>query len=188
MILLIDNYDSFAYNLYHAIGEVQPDIKIVRNDAHTVEEIKKLAPEKIILSPGPGKPSGAGVCIDIVKQLHDTVPILGICLGHQAIFEAFGGEISYAAQQMHGKSSEVSVDSRCPIFADLPPFIQVARYHSLAGVRDTLPDVLEIIAHTDDGEIMAIRHIKFPVFGLQFHPESILTPMGQKIIENFLAI
>jgi anthranilate synthase component 2 len=187
MILLIDNYDSFAYNLYQAVGTVEPDIKVIRNDAHTVDEIVSFAPQKIILSPGPGKPSNAGVCIEVVKRMHNAVPILGICLGHQAIYEAFGGEVSYAKKQMHGKASEVSVDSRCKIFTDLPPFIQVARYHSLSAVQNSLPPVLEIVARIDD-EIMAVQHKNLPIFGLQFHPESILTPMGQKIIENFLGI
>ncbi|MCL2388629.1 MAG: aminodeoxychorismate/anthranilate synthase component II [Defluviitaleaceae bacterium] len=187
MLLLIDNYDSFSYNLYQLIGEVEPNIKVIRNDAHTVAEIAALTPEKIILSPGPGKPSDAGVCIEVVRKLSGQVPILGICLGHQAIYEAFGGVISYAAQLMHGKSSEIAVDATCPIFAGLPPFIQVARYHSLAGVRETLPAELKIVAHADDGEIMAISHKEYPVYGLQFHPESILTPAGKDIIRNFLS-
>lgn len=188
MILLIDNYDSFSYNLYQAIGAVRGEIEVVRNDAFSVAEIAAKKPEKIILSPGPGKPADAGVCVEAVKKLHEYVPILGICLGHQAIFEAFGGTVSYAAELMHGKSSEVSVNANCPIFVDLPPFIQVGRYHSLAGLKETLPAPLEIIAQADDGEIMGVRHKNFPVFGLQFHPESILTPTGQKIIENFLAL
>ena len=186
MILLIDNYDSFSYNLYQAIGAVEPNIKVIRNDAHSVAEIAAFAPAKIILSPGPGRPAGAGVCVDVVKQLGDAVPILGICLGHQSIFEAFGGTVSYAAELIHGKASEVSVDAKCPIFANLPPFIQVGRYHSLAGVKATLPYALAAVAHSDDGEIMAVCHKTLPIYGLQFHPESILTPMGQKIIENFL--
>lgn len=187
MVLLIDNYDSFSYNIYQAVGAIRPDIKVVRNDACTVAEIKELAPEKIILSHGSGKPADAGICVEVVRQLYDYVPILGVCLGHQAIFEAFGGTVSYAAQLMHGKASEVSVDAKCPIFAGLPPFIQAGRYHSLAGIKETLPAVLEIIAMADS-DIMAVRHREFPVFGLQFHPESILTPMGAKIIGNFLAM
>jgi len=188
MLLLIDNYDSFSYNLYQAIGLVRQDIKVVRNDELSVADIKALTPEKIILSPGPGKPSGAGVCVELVKQMHEYVPILGICLGYQSIYEAFGGSVSYAAQQIHGKASEISVDAKCSLFADLPPFIQVGRYHSLSGVKDTLPDELEITSQADDGEIMGVQHKKYPIFGLQFHPESILTLMGQKIIENFLAL
>jgi len=188
MILLIDNYDSFSHNLYQAIGAVNPDIKVVRNDAITVAEIRALAPSQVILSPGPGKPADAGVCTSVVRELHAELPILGICLGHQAIFEAFGGTVSYAAALMHGKASEISVDASCALFADLPPFVQVGRYHSLAGLRETLPAQLKVVAQADDGEIMAIAHEKYPVFGLQFHPESILTPVGQKIIENFLRI
>jgi anthranilate synthase component 2 len=188
MVLLIDNYDSFSYNLYQAVGAVREDVKVVRNDSLSVAEIEELGAERIILSPGPGKPRDAGVCVDVVKELYAKVPILGICLGHQAIFEAFGGTVSYAMRQMHGKSGEATVDAKCPVFADLPPFVQVGRYHSLAGLKETLPPDLEITAQTDDGEIMGVRHKKFPVYGLQFHPESILTPMGQKIIENFLGV
>jgi anthranilate synthase component 2 len=184
MILLIDN--GFSHNLYQAIGAETADIKVIHNDALTVDEIKKLAPQKIILSAGSGKPANAGVCVDVVKNFCDTTPILGICLGHQSIFEAFGGAIGYASALMHGKASEVSVDTKCPLFANLPPFIQVGRYHSLSVKKETLPEALEIISQSDDGEIMGIRHKKFPVFGLQFHPDSFLTPMGQKIIENFL--
>jgi anthranilate synthase component 2 len=190
MILLIDNYDSFSYNLYQAIGVINPNIKIIRNDTHTVREIAAMKPEKIILSPGPGKPSDAGVCIDAIKELHKAVPILGICLGHQAIYEAFGGTVSYASELMHGKASEASVDTRAPIFKDLPPFVQVGRYHSLAGVADTLPDELKIIAKSvsknGNEDIMAVMHKAYPVFGLQFHPESFLTPCGEMIIANFL--
>jgi anthranilate synthase component 2 len=186
VILLIDNYDSFSYNLYQVVGELNQNIKVIRNDELTVEEIKALAPQKIILSPGPGKPADAGVCVEIAQKLCDFAPILGICLGHQAIFEAFGGTVSYAALLMHGKSSEVSVDSKCPLFADLPPFIQVGRYHSLAGLKDTLPAELEIISQADCGEIMGVKHKKHPVYGLQFHPESILTPKGKIIVRNFL--
>ena len=190
MILLVDNYDSFSYNLYQAVGIVNPDIKVIRNDSHTVQEIADLKPEKIILSPGPGKPSDAGVCIDIVKNLHKSIPILGICLGHQAIFEAFGGTVSYAAELMHGKSSEITVDAQASIFKGLPPFVQAGRYHSLAGLADTLPVELKVIAKiiSENGDIMAIMHKEYPVFGLQFHPESILTPCGETIITNFLSL
>ncbi|MCL1843780.1 MAG: aminodeoxychorismate/anthranilate synthase component II [Defluviitaleaceae bacterium] len=186
MILLIDNYDSFSYNLFQIIGEINPNIKVVRNDEISVHEITAMKPEKIVLSPGPGRPSEAGCCVDVVQKFFDKVPILGICLGHQSIFEAFGGTVSYAAKLMHGKSSEVAVDAKCPIFEGLPPFVQVARYHSLACVKETLPEELEIIARADDGEIMGVCHKKFPVFGLQFHPESILTPLGKVIIGNFI--
>jgi anthranilate synthase component II len=188
MILLIDNYDSFSYNLYQFVGAIDPEIKVVRNDEVSPEEIKKLAPKRIFISPGPGKPSEAGICIDVIKKLHADIPILGICLGHQAIFEAFGGTVSYASKLMHGKSSEVSVDNSNPLFKGLPPAIQAARYHSLAGVKSTLPDRLRVIAQTADGEVMAVCHKDFPTYGVQFHPESILTPRGKVIIENFIAL
>ena len=187
MILLIDNYDSFSYNLYQLIGSINSDIKITRNDAVSVDEIIKLAPDRIVISPGPGKPSDAGICVETVKRLHARVPILGICLGHQAIFEAFGGRVSYAARLMHGKSSEVTVNQENVLFRGLPPIISAARYHSLAGVKSTLPDTLKITAWTEDGEIMAVCHKEYPVYGVQFHPESILTPQGKAIISNFLS-
>ena len=191
MILLIDNYDSFSYNLYQLIGSINPDIEVARNDALSVEEIARLAPERIVISPGPGKPSDAGICIDLIKRLSSSMPILGICLGHQAIFEAFGGTVSYAGVLMHGKSSLVTIDTEDTLFKGMPSVIQAARYHSLAGIKSTLPDVLKITAWTDDprckrGEIMAVSHKERPVFGVQFHPESILTPDGRMIIENFL--
>ena len=186
MILLIDNYDSFSYNLYQLIGSIEPDIKVIRNDALSVEEIKNMAPSRIVISPGPGKPSDAGICIQTVKTLYSSIPIIGICLGHQAIYEAFGGTVSYASRLMHGKSSAVTVDTENPLFKGLPFVIQAARYHSLAGIKSTLPDVLKITAWTEDGEVMAVCHKQYPVYGVQFHPESILTPNGRTIIENFL--
>jgi len=191
MILLIDNYDSFSYNLYQLIGSINPDIKVVRNDALSVDEIKKLSPSHIVISPGPGKPSDAGICIDVIKQLYTSIPILGICLGHQAIFEAFGGTVSYASKLMHGKASLVTVDSEDPLFKGLPPVIKAARYHSLAGIKSTLPDCLKITAQTEDanpvsGEIMAVSHKEYHVYGVQFHPESILTSDGKIIVENFI--
>ena len=186
MILLIDNYDSFSYNLFQLIGEVNSDIKVFRNDKITTEEISDLNPDAIILSPGPGKPENAGICIDIVKQFHDEIPILGVCLGHQVICEALGGTVSHAKRLMHGKSSMISLDYDF-IFKGLPSEITVGRYHSLSLVEDTLPDCLEIISKAkDDGEIMAVKHKDFNVYGLQFHPESILTPDGLTIIQNFL--
>jgi len=188
MILLIDNYDSFSYNLYQLIGSINPNIEVVRNDALSVDEIAKIAPEYIVISPGPGKPSDAGICIDLIKRLYSTIPILGICLGHQAIFEAFGGTVSYASKLMHGKSSQVTVDNNDALFKGLPQTIQAARYHSLAGIKSTLPDSLKITAWTQDDEIMAVCHKKFPVYGVQFHPESILTPNGKIIAENFLRV
>jgi len=188
MVLLIDNYDSFSYNLYQLIGEINPDIKVVRNDALSIADIRKLTPDHIVISPGPGKPSEAGICIDLIRKLHAEIPILGICLGHQAIFEAFGGTVSYASRLMHGKSSNVMLCTTNPLFSKMPVIIQAARYHSLAGVKETLPGALSIIARTEDGEIMAICHNDYPVYGVQFHPESILTPNGKIIIENFLSV
>lgn len=186
MILLIDNYDSFSYNLFQLIGEVNSDISVYRNDKITIEEIENLNPQAIILSPGPGKPEDAGICIDVVREFHDKIPILGVCLGHQSICAAFGGEISYAKRLMHGKSSDIYLDYDF-IFKGLPSEITVGRYHSLSLVGDTLPDCLEIISKSkDDGEIMAVKHKDFNIYGLQFHPESILTPDGITIIENFM--
>ena len=186
MILLIDNYDSFSYNLYQLIGQVNSDIKVSRNDRITVDEIRELNPEAIILSPGPGKPENAGICMDLVKEFHDEIPILGVCLGHQAICAALGGEVSHAKRLMHGKSSKISLDYDF-IFKGLPGEITVGRYHSLSLVEDSLPDCLEIISKArDDREVMAVKHKDFNVYGLQFHPESILTPDGLAIIENFL--
>ena len=188
MVLLIDNYDSFSYNLYQLIGSIDANIKVARNDKISVDEIKSLAPDFLVISPGPGKPSEAGICVEAVKRLGPAMPILGICLGHQAIYEAFGGTVSYADKLMHGKSSIVTVDVKSPLFRGLPQTIQAARYHSLAGIKSTLPDTLTITAWTQDDEIMAVCHKKYPVYGLQFHPESILTPKGKMIIENFLRL
>jgi len=185
MVLLIDNYDSFSYNLYQLLGTIDPDIKVVRNDEIGVDEIKELSPKRIVISPGPGKPSDAGICIEVVKRFCASIPILGICLGHQAIYEAFGGTVSYASCLMHGKWSAVTVDGENALFKGLPPIIRAARYHSLAGVKSTLPETLKITALTADGEIMAVGHKEYPVYGVQFHPESILTPCGKSIIENF---
>ncbi|MBQ1389388.1 MAG: aminodeoxychorismate/anthranilate synthase component II [Clostridia bacterium] len=187
MVLLIDNYDSFSYNVYQLIGGIEPDIKVVRNDALTTQEIRELSPSHIILSPGPGRPSDAGICIDVVKELSEDFPILGICLGHQAICEAFGGTVSYAKKLYHGKASEITVKDDV-LFSGLPKTFKAARYHSLALVKETLPEELEITAETDDGEVMAVRHKSRNVFGLQFHPESILTEHGEEIIRHFLQI
>ncbi len=184
MILLIDNYDSFSYNLYQLIGQINSNIKVCRNDKITSDEIKDLNPEVIILSPGPGRPEDAGNCIDIIKEFYKTTPILGVCLGHQAICAAFGGEISYADKLIHGKSSVAKLNTD-PIFKNLNE-ITVGRYHSLSLVETTLPEDLKIIAKSTDGEIMAVKHKKYNVYGLQFHPESILTPDGLTIIKNFI--
>lgn len=186
MILLIDNYDSFSYNLYQLIGSINPDIKVIRNDEMTVSEIEALNPEKIIISPGPKRPQDAGVCIEVVKQLGNRIPMLGVCLGHQSICESYGAVITYAKQLMHGKQSVASIDSTCPIFKGLPDEIKIARYHSLAADPDTLPSCLKATAKTADGEIMGVMHKEYPVYGVQFHPESILTPDGKIILENFI--
>lgn len=185
MILLIDNYDSFTYNLYQYMGIFTSDIKVVRNDKITVEEIEKMNPDKIVLSPGPKAPKDAGICLDVVKYFAGKKPILGICLGHQTIGEAFGATVSYAKKVFHGKQSSIEHDGT-GIFEGINSPIKVARYHSLAIIEETMPDCLEVTAKTEDGEIMAIKHKEYPVVGLQFHPESIYTEHGKKIIENFV--
>ncbi len=188
MILLVDNYDSFSYNLYQLVGSLDPDIRVIRNDAMTPEEIEALRPKAIILSPGPGKPEDAGVCVDVVKKLGAKTPILGVCLGHQAICVAYGATVSYAKTLMHGKQSAVRLDRECKLFAGCPETVPVARYHSLSVVGDTLPDTLPAAAWADDGEIMAVRRRDCDVYGVQFHPESIMTPDGRQMIQNFLKI
>ena len=187
MILLIDNYDSFSYNLYQLVGSITPDIRVIRNDEMTVEEIRNVKPDRIILSPGPGFPKDAGICVEAARELGKEIPILGVCLGHQSICEAFGATVSYAKQLMHGKQSMVKLDTECPIFRGMTSEIPAARYHSLAAVRETMPDCLKITAETEDGEIMAVMHRTYPIYGVQFHPESILTPDGAYILENFIA-
>lgn len=186
MILLIDNYDSFSYNLYQLVGEIDPDIKVVRNDEMTIEEIKNQNPELIILSPGPGRPEDAGVTIEVVKTLGKDIPILGVCLGHQAICAAFGATITYAKEMMHGKQSDVKFDIHCPLFQGCPEIGPVARYHSLVADSSTIPECLKVTASTTDGEIMAIQHKMYPIYGVQFHPESIMTPDGKKMLTNFI--
>ncbi len=186
MILLIDNYDSFSYNLYQLIGEINPDIKVIRNDEMTVEEIKTMNPDRIILSPGPGRPEDAGIIIEAAKTLGKDIPILGVCLGHQAICAAFGATVTYAKRLMHGKQSQVKFDLDCPLFAECPEAAPVARYHSLAADKDTIPECLKITALTDDGEVMAVQHREYPIYGVQFHPESIMTPDGRQMLYNFL--
>lgn len=186
MILLIDNYDSFSYNLYQLIGSIDPGIKVIRNDEMTVKQIESLDVSHIILSPGPGHPRDAGICIEVVKHFAGKIPIFGVCLGHQAICEAYGAEVSYAKELMHGKQSEMAVDMKCKIFQGLPDTIKAARYHSLAAKEETMPEELVITARTQDGEIMAVKHKQHAVYGVQFHPESILTPDGEMILRNFL--
>lgn len=197
MILLIDNYDSFSYNLVQLIGTImtnadgteKEEIRVVRNDELTVEEIKERKPSHIILSPGPGRPCDAGVCEEVVRTMRGKVPILGVCLGHQAICEAFGATITYAEKLMHGKQSLVECQEGELLFSGLPKELPVARYHSLVADPDTMPEELEVIARdVVKGEIMAVRHRKYPIYGVQFHPESVLTPDGRKMMENFFSV
>jgi len=185
-ILLIDNYDSFSYNLYQMVGSIYPDIKVVRNDAISVEGIISMSPQAIIISPGPGRPEDAGVCVETVRRLDGRLPILGVCLGHQAIYMAYGGKVSHARKLMHGKTSKVKVDASCALFHEMNVELTVGRYHSLVAVEEDMPEDLMIVARSEDGEIMAVRHKEQPVYGLQFHPESILTPDGSRILRNFL--
>lgn len=187
MILLIDNYDSFSYNLYQLVGAIEPDIRVIRNDELSVAQIRDLAPRRILLSPGPGRPEDAEIIQDVVTELGGEIPILGVCPGHQAICAAFGATIGYARELMHGKQSQVQLDPDCPLFRGCPATVPVARYHSLAADPDTLPSCLKVTARTADGEIMAVQHRKRPIFGVQFHPESILTPDGPAMLRNFLA-
>lgn len=188
MIVLIDNYDSFSYNVYQLIGSVESDIKVVRNDEYTEEEIEAMKPEALILSPGPGKPSDAGICIEAIKYFAGKLPIFGICLGHQAICEAFGGRVSYAKELMHGKKKTIYTVGESKLFEGLGDSFQAARYHSLAAVRDKLPEVLRVTAEAEDGEIMAVEHTEYPIYGVQFHPESVMTPDGKVMIQNFINV
>ena len=183
-LLLIDNYDSFTYNLVHLFAELGADVAVYRNDAITVAEAEALAPDRLVISPGPGRPAAAGVSVELIRALGPRVPTHGVCLGHQAIVEAFGGEIGQAMVLLHGKASTVRHDGR-GVFAGLPEAIEAGRYHSLAAVR--VPDVLEISARTEDGEVMGVRHRELPIEGVQFHPESVLTPLGPQLARNFLA-
>lgn len=196
MILLIDNYDSFSFNLVQMIGELleqrkaQKDLQVIRNDTFTVEQIITLAPTHIVLSPGPGKPSDAGVCEVFIKALanrtDNAIALLGVCLGHQAVCEAIGARITYAPELMHGKQSTIRVDNKSLIFQGLPEKLEVARYHSLVADKETIPDELMVTAVDEKGVVMAVQHKKYPIYGVQFHPESIMTPFGKKMIENFL--
>ncbi len=186
MLLLIDNYDSFSYNLYQMCGAIEPDIRVFRNDRITLDEIRKLHPDHILLSPGPGRPCDAGICEDVIREFAGKIPILGVCLGHQAICEVYGGTVTHAKHLMHGKQSIVSLDHSCPLFDGLANEMAVARYHSLIGTD--LPDTLKIVSTDSIGEVMAVMDEKNKVFGLQFHPESILTPQGSVLLKNFLAL
>ncbi len=185
MILVIDNYDSFTYNLVQYLGELGEDIQVYRNDQITLAEIEMLRPDKIVISPGPGRPEDAGISIELIQKLGGEIPILGVCLGHQAIGEAFGGEVVGADRLMHGKTSMISHDAKT-IFRQLPEPFEATRYHSLIVRKASLPDVFEISAWTDQGEIMGIRHRSLPIEGVQFHPESILTKVGKDLLKNFI--
>ena len=189
MILLIDNYDSFTYNLYQMVGSMAPDLSVVRNDALTVDEIKAMNPDGIIISPGPGRPEDSGVCPEVIRKLKGSFPILGVCLGEQAICMEYGATVSYAKKLMHGKQSDTRIDIACPLFKGLPEVIKVTRYHSLAVVEETLKDTgLKVCGITTDNEVMAVEDRENLVFGVQFHPESIMTPEGENILRNFIEI
>lgn len=186
MILLIDNYDSFVYNLYQLTGSIFPQIQVKRNDEITLEEIAQRRPEGLIFSPGPGRPDQAGICREAIVRFAGEIPMLGVCLGHQAICEAFGGTVTYAKELMHGKTSEIQVDPQSVLFKGLDNPVRVARYHSLAADKESLPSELRVTACTADGQVMAVEHERYPIYGMQFHPESVLTPGGAKMIENFV--
>jgi anthranilate synthase/aminodeoxychorismate synthase-like glutamine amidotransferase len=187
MILVLDNYDSFTYNLVQYMGELGATMHVARNDAMTVEDVEALAPEAIVISPGPGNPDGAGISLALIERFHARVPILGVCLGHQAIGQAFGGSVARAGKQMHGKTSTISHDGR-GVFRGLPAEFEATRYHSLVVLEAGLPSELEISARAEDGEIMGLRHRRYPVEGVQFHPESILTSQGKALLANFLEL
>jgi anthranilate synthase/aminodeoxychorismate synthase-like glutamine amidotransferase len=187
MILVIDNYDSFTYNLVQYLGELGATLEVVRNDALDVDAVARLAPERIVISPGPGNPDQAGVSLDVIRRLGPTTPILGVCLGHQAIGQAFGATVARARVQMHGKTSDIRHDGR-GVFTGLSnPFV-ATRYHSLVVLPDTVPGDLEVTARAEDGEVMGLRHRRYPIEGVQFHPESILTVEGKRLLANFLGV
>jgi len=183
VILLVDNYDSFTYNLAHLFEELGAEVTVIRNDAVDADEAERLAPSHLVISPGPGRPAGAGASLEIVKRLGPKIPTLGVCLGHQAIVEAFGGEVGQAKRLVHGKASQISHDGR-GLFDGLSEPFQGGRYHSLAATQ--IPAELEVCATTEDGEVMAVRHRELPVDGIQFHPESVLTPEGAALAKNFI--
>jgi anthranilate synthase/aminodeoxychorismate synthase-like glutamine amidotransferase len=187
MILVLDNYDSFTYNLVQYLGELGATMEVARNDALTVEDVERLGPEGIVISPGPGNPDGAGISLELIRRFHTRIPILGVCLGHQAIGQAFGGTVARAGRQMHGKTSTITHDGR-GVFRGLPAGFEATRYHSLVVLEANLPAALEISARAEDGEIMGLRHRQYPVEGVQFHPESILTKQGKALLGNFLEL
>ena len=186
MILLIDNYDSFVYNLYQFIAETGQEVRIVRNDEMTSEEVMEMRPDAVVISPGPGKPGDAGICVELIQRAEGRIPVLGVCLGHQAIAEAYGAEVVHAGKLMHGKTSVLRDVQDSVLFRDIPGPIQVARYHSLAVREETLPEEIRVTARAEDGEVMAMEHQRYDVYGVQFHPESVMTPQGYKMIENFI--
>lgn len=185
MILLIDNYDSFSYNVYQLAGMVEPDLKVVRNDAVTISEIEGMAPKALIISPGPGKPGDAGISEEAIQYFAGKLPILGICLGHQAVCEVFGAEVTYAKEMKHGKQSRIHCRKDSLLFRGMEEEILVGRYHSLAARKESIPDTLRVTAVSEDGEVMAVEHREYPVYGVQFHPESVLTPKGFEMMKNF---
>jgi anthranilate synthase component 2 len=187
MILIIDNYDSFTYNLVHIVAQYTDDYKVVRNDALTVDEVRELNPDKILISPGPGRPADAGITEPIIKELGSETPILGVCLGHQAIGEVFGGKVVHAPKLMHGKTSKIRHDGKS-VFKNIPDDFTATRYHSLVLDPDQIPNELEVTAHSDDDVIMGLRHRRFPIEGIQFHPESILTTEGPNLVKNWLEL
>ena len=184
MLLMIDNYDSFTYNVYQYLCDLGEKVKVVRNDKTSLAQIRRWAPAGIVISPGPGNPDGAGLTLDIIEEFAGDIPILGICLGHQSIAQAFGGKVVRAKKMMHGKLSEIRHNGR-GLFKGLPKDLTVTRYHSLVVKPESMPSCLKVSAETDDGVIMAIKHTRYPVFGIQFHPESYMTQEGLKILENF---
>lgn len=186
MILIVDNYDSFTYNLVHLVGAHTDDYRVVRNDAVTLEEVRAMAPDAVLISPGPGRPADAGISEALIRAFGETTPILGVCLGHQAIGEVFGGRVVHAPELMHGKTSTVRHDGRT-LFEGVAQGFTATRYHSLVVERETLPDVLEVSAETPDGVVMGFRHLTLPIEGVQFHPESVLTTEGPRLIANWLA-
>jgi len=184
--VLVDNYDSFSYNLYQMVGALEPHIVVLRNDEATVERVEGLRPSHLIISPGPGRPEDAGCCPALIRRFTGEVPLLGVCLGHQAICQVFGATVTYARELMHGKASWLEVDTGSVLFRGLPRRIEGARYHSLVAEASTIPACLRVTARADDGTVMAVEHVSEPVYGVQFHPESILTPQGARILRNFL--
>ena len=187
MILIIDNYDSFTYNLVHIVGAVTDNYRVVRNDAVTVDEIRKMNPDRILISPGPGRPEHAGITEQVIRELGSEIPVLGVCLGHQAIGQVFGAKVVHAPSLMHGKTSDIYHDGKT-VFKDVDDGFTATRYHSLALQPDSIPDELEVSAKTEDGVVMGVRHREFPIEGIQFHPESILTVEGPKIVKNWLKL